>query len=509
MADVHRVRTLLRYMSYGKLREDGILPEKPFFTRKDIPTGGKTPKLARKIGYPSYGLFVEGLIGLCLEHRDRSIEEICRLICGFHPQYASLILPEDYSEICTLVRNHFESLPRFQVEWSRGPVQGHPDVVYKDTVYDIKTTHSFDKMRSESILQILSYYCLAQLEYPGGQITKIGVILPTQRCILTVDLSEWNWEGFWDELKLCVTKKQQRENLYNYPPMIVDNFVRTMTNYVGNTVFKADLFEFLRQDTVLRNPRGKQFFVRGRSDSNVTVEDDFRNKLKSTLSAAAHNGVDIPVFIHSPYTLNIANPWGNDKRLEDSSKIPWTCERLISLLKFGEEVGIKGVVVHFGQHRQKTKKVTLKNGTKKEYPPMSFATAIVNMFCAVNIVAENVSGKCKLLLETPAGETGELCSDRDELISFFLSLPPATREKVELCVDTCHVLSAGYDPYEYIQETDRCGLKIGLFHYNDSYYPKGCRNDCHASISDGYVGLPALNGVLQYAIKNKIPCVYE
>lgn len=510
-AEFNRVRELLRYMKYGDLRKNKILPSTPFFTRKDIPKGGKTPKIATIIGFPSYGLFVEGLIGMFLEKRDASVEDIIKVITLIHPQYANYIKPEDYTEIAKLVRNHFEDLPILRAEWTRGPVQGHPDIVYKDTVYDIKTTSNFDMMRSETILQLLSYFCLAQLEYPDGRIKKIGLVLPTQKCILTVNLSEWEWEEFWDELKLCVNRKKERESLYICDASSYISFMTRMKIYVGHTVYKENLFQNVIDESL--GPAGcrraKQFFVRGRSDSNVTVSDSFTKELKDTLNSVKNIGREVPVFIHSPYTLNIANPWGNDKRIDDSKNIPWTCERLISLLKFGEECGIKGVVVHFGQHRQTNKKIKLKDGKTKVSKPMPLSTAIINMFSAVNIVAENVSGNCVLLLETPAGESGELCSDRDELISFFLSMPPETRKKVKLCVDTCHVLSAGYDPYDYVKEVHLQGIEIGLFHYNDSYYPKGCRNDCHASIGSGYVGFQSLSGVLDYAMEYKIPCVYE
>ena len=103
----------------------------------------------------------------------------------------------------------------------------------------------------------------------------------------------------------------------------------------------------------------------------------------------------------------------------------------------------------------------------------------------------------------------ELLSERDELISFFYSLPPSTQSRVKLCVDTCHVLSAGYQPDEYIREIHECGIEIRLIHYNDSYYPKGCRKDKHAPPLEGYVGFNSLQRTLSFAIQHNIPCVFE
>jgi deoxyribonuclease-4 len=131
------------------------------------------------------------------------------------------------------------------------------------------------------------------------------------------------------------------------------------------------------------------------------------------------------------------------------------------------------------------------------------------MMEAVVCIADQASKRCPLLLETPAGEKGELCSSRNDLIGFFSALPERVKSRVGLCVDTCHVFSAGYLPDEYIQGLDRTGIQIKLFHYNDSYYDRNCRRDCHAPVGEGYVGLSSMQAVLVYAMQNKIPCVTE
>lgn len=509
--ETHRVRSLLRYLNYGQLKKDKLIPATPMFTAKTIPKvkpNKFTRKLAKSIGYSQYGLFMESIVEVCLNLRICRPGDLINKLLNQEPE-KKLSPQEDLlrqalegmSEFTTLLCSHFKECPEFQVEWKHGLVEGHPDIVSSDTVYDIKTTEWFNRMRIDTILQLLSYYCLAQWSYPDGRIKNIGLILPTQNCILTINLESWNWKGFWKQLDECVPLKIDRESKYSAPMGTLLRFQYEKTTHVGTHIHKKDLLDAIP----LFQSRGLQFFVGGCCDSNVEVPGIFRKSLQKGVSATPQASV----FIHAPYTLNIANPRGDYNRKEDSKKMPWTCERLIYLLKLGQECGLRGVVVHFGQLRSGEKKIKCKDGTCRMVPALSRSRAIINMMETVITVAQYATEECPLLLETPAGETGELCSDRSELISFFTALPERVRSRVGLCVDTCHVFSAGYRPDEYIQGLDREGIKISLFHYNDSYHNIGCRKDSHAPTGEGYVGLESLNNVLTYAILNRIPCVTE
>jgi endonuclease IV len=519
----HRVRSLLRYLNYGDLKKRKIIPATPMFTPKDVPKvkpSKSSRKMIQRLGYCEYGLFVESILKLCLKLGVEKPKEILERLIGSQvssenlseEQKSVLEFLESLNPFISILHSHFhDSLHnplvehlKLEEEWENGPIQGHPDLVSHDTVYDIKTTDYFSRMRTETIFQLLSYYCLAQILFPDGRIKNIGLILPTQSCILTVSLEGWDWKGFWVELVKCVPKKLERESRYSGAIGELLHYQLNSQTHVGTHIHKENLWEGIRRF----EGRALQFFVGGCSNSNVTVSNPFRQRLKKEITS------DSSVFIHAPYTLNLANPRGDYSRDSDpdpeSGSIPWTCERLGYLLKLGKECGLKGVVVHFGQIRSKEKKISSGGeGEARTIPAISRAQGVVNMMEAVVYAAEQASKRCPLLLETPAGEKGELCSARNELIGFFSALPERVKSRVGLCVDTCHVFSAGYLPDEYIQGLDRAGIPIRLFHYNDSYYDKDCRRDCHAPVGEGYVGLSSMQAVLAYAMQNQIPCVSE
>lgn len=113
--------------------------------------------------------------------------------------------PKDFVEVGELVREHFgEDIPTFEPEWpaESDEIVGHPDVVIEDCVYDIKTTGRVNAMRTQTIFQILSYYCLAQIR--GLNVTHVGLILPSQLKIFKVDLKGWDWREFWERMKACI-----------------------------------------------------------------------------------------------------------------------------------------------------------------------------------------------------------------------------------------------------------------------------------------------------------------
>ena len=508
MNNAHRVRTLLRYLNYSTLKKSKTIPTQAMFTATDVQQlGGKFPKLAKEMGYSSFGLFMEQIIDTSLTNRSAKVEDVMTLLKrGIPPPFNKLFVPSDYVAIGNMVRHHFEDMPEQQVEWERGPIQGHPDLVYRDCVYDIKTTGRFGAMRSDTILQLLSYYCLAQLTYTDGRVKKIGLVLPAQRQIITVDLGDWEWEPFWEELKGVVKTKLEREALYITDSHSMMIFQTSLKVFVGTHVDKPQLLKY-----IAGFHRPLQFFVGGRSNTNVTITDTFRKDLKDEINNSTSPVFGkVPVFIHSPYTLNLSNPWGDNHRPSDKSTIPWTCERLIYLLKLGQECGLRGIVVHTGQCRTTTKKIKDSSGKViKTIPPMEMSTALINMFTSVNIVAKHATESCPLLIETSAGEKAEILDNRDEFISFFMALPNHIKPKVKMCVDTCHVLAAGYHPDEYIREVHASGVPIGLIHYNDSFHPIGSRIDSHAPPGEGFVGFESLANSLSHAVEHNIPCVRE
>jgi len=118
-----------------------------------------------------------------------------------------------------------------------------------------------------------------------------------------------------------------------------------------------------------------------------------------------------------------------------------------------------------------------------------------------------------VLLETMAGKGSEI-GGRFEDLRMILDLA-ACRDRLGVCLDTCHVWDAGYDIVEdldgVLAEFDRVvGLeKLKAVHVNDSMNPLGARKDRHALIGQGYIGKEAICRVLTHPVLRCLPFALE
>ena len=119
-------------------------------------------------------------------------------------------------------------------EWTYSSVQGHPDLIIGDTIYDIKMTGLFGKMRIDTIKQLLCYYVLSKFVKTQVKIKNIGLILPAQKMFVKVDVSNWKWKPFWKEMV-----KASSLVLYTNPDDVL-NYNVYVKPYVGNHVAKVN-----------------------------------------------------------------------------------------------------------------------------------------------------------------------------------------------------------------------------------------------------------------------------
>jgi hypothetical protein len=171
----HRVRTLIPFLNYTDLVKRNIIPKEKMFTNKTvISLGGKTicSKLAKKLGPSQYGLLMEEIIESLLENN-------CNLSClNFLDKYKNLNNNSEWIPLAELLKNEFIDKkivlqPQAEINDDINLITGHPDLISNNTVYDIKTTGQFGKMRTDTILQLLSYYCLCKINL---SIDYIGLI---------------------------------------------------------------------------------------------------------------------------------------------------------------------------------------------------------------------------------------------------------------------------------------------------------------------------------------------
>ena len=118
-----------------------------------------------------------------------------------------------------------------------------------------------------------------------------------------------------------------------------------------------------------------------------------------------------------------------------------------------------------------------------------------------------------VLLETMAGKGSE-GGGRFEEIRAIMNLVEK-KEKLGVCLDTCHVWDAGYDIVNHLDEVlEEFDHIIGLsnlkaIHLNDSMNGLGSHKDRHAKIGQGEIGLEALSAVTRHPALKGIPFILE
>ena len=198
-----------------------------------------------------------------------------------------------------------------------------------------------------------------------------------------------------------------------------------------------------------------------------------------------------PVIAHNSYLINIAAAL---PALRDQS-----LASLREELDRAESLGLDGLVMHPGSYTSGTEKDGLR----------LIAEALARL------LAERPDGRTKILLEHTAGQGTNLGHRFEHLAEIIERLDGSPR--VGVCLDTCHLLTAGYDictPDGYratFEEFDRVvGLsRIQAFHLNDSKKPCGSRVDRHEHIGKGCLGLDPFRWLLNDPRFKDLPMLLE
>lgn len=225
-----------------------------------------------------------------------------------------------------------------------------------------------------------------------------------------------------------------------------------------------------------RNPRGWD----SRKLEPLAVES-FRNKLNES-------GI-WPVFIHTPYLLNLASP--RDDVYVKSVKV------LKDELHRASELGVPYVVTHLGSHLGYGKIEGFKRIVK-----------------ALNDSLSSSEKDVVLLLENTAGtknSMGSAFEDIDQILSKI-----EIKERIGVCFDTSHAFATGYDLVSQgaVKHTlqrfeDTVGLNaLKLVHLNDSKGVLGSKVDRHEHIGMGMIGEQGFKNILQSRL-GRLPLILE
>lgn len=214
-----------------------------------------------------------------------------------------------------------------------------------------------------------------------------------------------------------------------------------------------------------------------RSPINKSIVEDAKKLM-------IDNNIDIDkVVVHAPYIINLAN----------TEKYDFAVSFLKQEVKRCEEIGIKYMVLHPGSHVGLGEEVGINN--------------IVN---GLNDVLE--SSRVTILLETMAGKGSELGCNLDQIKTIIDKVE--NKDKIGICLDTCHLNDAGYDVNNFdniLDEIDKkLGLKyVGCVHINDSKNPISSHKDRHENLGYGTIGFNTLIDIIYNKRLEDIPKILE
>lgn len=118
-----------------------------------------------------------------------------------------------------------------------------------------------------------------------------------------------------------------------------------------------------------------------------------------------------------------------------------------------------------------------------------------------------------VLLETMAGKGSEVGRTFEEIAEIISRVE--LKEKMGVCLDTCHIYDAGYDIVNdldgVLEEFDRViGLnRLKAIHLNDSKNPFKSHKDRHEKIGEGSLGLEAITRIINHPKLKHLPFFLE
>jgi len=198
-----------------------------------------------------------------------------------------------------------------------------------------------------------------------------------------------------------------------------------------------------------------------------------------------------PVVAHNSYLINIAAA-APALRAQSIAALGEELDR-------AESLGLDGLVMHPGSYTTGTEK----DGLRLIAEALSL------------LLAARPRARTRVLLEHTAGQGTNLGHRFEHLAAILERLDGSPR--VGICLDTCHLLTAGYDLCtekgyaDTFRELDRTvGLdRIKLFHLNDSKKPCGSRVDRHEHIGKGCLGLEPFRRLLNDPRFSTLPMLLE
>jgi len=204
------------------------------------------------------------------------------------------------------------------------------------------------------------------------------------------------------------------------------------------------------------------------------------------------------IYIHASYQINMGADLIPDQTDLYSSGI----ETFLNEIELATKIKASGIVVHMGKN------------VGKKYDPIHIYNNMVKFIIELFKKLKAKKLLIPIMLETPAGQGGEMCWELTEFVEFIQRFHTQPfYQQLQVCLDTCHMFQAGIDfnDSKVIKKTHQIlnpiRDKIGLIHLNDSYHKVGTHIDRHEQIGRGQIQINQLMKFI-YPYKN-IPMILE
>ena len=253
---------------------------------------------------------------------------------------------------------------------------------------------------------------------------------------------------------------------------------------IGPHISIAKGFSKAAQSAVDMGANTFQFFSRNPRGGNAKAFDE-RDIMK--FQEIRKDNKFGPLLAHAPYTMNLAGV--KEEVYEFGRKVIKEDIQRMDLL------GIEFLCFHPGSHV----------GSGVEVGIDKIASAL-NEAITGN---ENIT----VLLETMSGKGSEIGFTFEQIREIIDKVEHD--EKIGVCLDTCHIFSAGYDIVNDLDSViDKFDKIIGLerlkaVHLNDSMMPFKSKKDRHACIGEGEIGLDAIIRFITHPTLKHLPFYLE
>ena len=239
-------------------------------------------------------------------------------------------------------------------------------------------------------------------------------------------------------------------------------------------------------DEALKYDANTFMFYTGAPQNTIRYNIDEDLTKKAYKKMKDNNVLLEKIIVHAPYIINLANP--------DSVKHEFAVNFLKEEVRRCEQLGIKNMVLHPGSH-----------------VGSGIDVGIENIIDGLNSVLSSDNSVC-ILLETMAGKGSEVGSCFEEISKIIQGVKE--KNKIGVCLDTCHMHDAGYDLSNIDKLLDKFDQVVGLkyvkcVHINDSKNICGARKDRHENLGKGYIGLDNLLNVIYNPKLDNIPKILE